>query len=66
MPDQLPEASATGELQMLLCSEGLIRSGGAHLIPLTGGVSSEIYLVRDGAEEFVVKRALPQLKVATK
>ena len=49
---------------MLLGSEGIIRRPGrARLIPLTGGVSSEIYLVRDSNQEFVVKRALAQLKV---
>jgi aminoglycoside phosphotransferase (APT) family kinase protein len=31
---------------------------------LSGGVSCEIYLVEDGAERFVVKRALAKLKVA--
>jgi aminoglycoside phosphotransferase (APT) family kinase protein len=30
---------------------------------LSGGVSSEIWLVSDGPERFVVKRALPKLKV---
>ncbi|MEP6657705.1 MAG: aminoglycoside phosphotransferase family protein [Betaproteobacteria bacterium] len=34
------------------------------LTPLTGGVSSDIYLVHSGAANFCVKRALPQLKVA--
>ena len=34
-----------------------------RLTPLNGGVSSEIYLVEDGAERFVVKRALAKLKV---
>ena len=31
--------------------------------PARGGVSSEIWLVTDGSERFVVKRALPKLKV---
>lgn len=35
----------------------------ARLIPLNGGVSSEIFLVEDGAQRFVVKRALAKLKV---
>jgi 5-methylthioribose kinase len=35
----------------------------ARLTPLNGGVSSEIFLVEDGAQKFVVKRALPKLKV---
>jgi len=32
-------------------------------MPLSGGVSSEIWLVTDGPERLVVKRALPKLKV---
>jgi fructosamine-3-kinase len=32
-------------------------------VPLAGGVSSEIWLVTDGGERFVVKRALPKLNV---
>ena len=47
----------------LLWRDGVIRSPKAALKPLTGGVSSEIYLVEDGAECFVIKRALPKLKV---
>jgi len=35
----------------------------AELAPLSGGVSSEIYLVEDGKKRFVVKRALPKLRV---
>ena len=35
----------------------------AQLAPLSGGVSSEIYLVEDDGKRFVVKRALPRLKV---
>ncbi len=42
---------------------GHLRDPHAVLTPLTGGISSEIYLVEDGTEKFVVKRALPQLNV---
>ena len=52
--------------QELLCrlqKTGRVRSPGATAVPLAGGVSSEIWLVMDGAERFVVKRALPRLKV---
>ena len=31
--------------------------------PLGGGVSSDVYLIDDEGKRFVVKRALPQLKV---
>jgi aminoglycoside phosphotransferase (APT) family kinase protein len=51
------------DLQRLLLSDGVIRDRTATLMPLSGGVSSEIYLVNDGSRQFVVKRALPRLKV---
>jgi aminoglycoside phosphotransferase (APT) family kinase protein len=35
-----------------------------ELSPLTGGVASDIWLVRAGGREFVVKRALEKLRVA--
>jgi aminoglycoside phosphotransferase (APT) family kinase protein len=47
----------------LLRRDGIIHAPDARLALLTGGVSSEIYLVEDSAERFVVKRALPKLKV---
>lgn len=47
----------------LLRRDGLVRSSGARLSALTGGVSSEIYRVEDGPEVFVVKRALAKLRV---
>ncbi|HUA37824.1 MAG TPA: phosphotransferase [Candidatus Sulfopaludibacter sp.] len=47
----------------LLRRDGIVRSPAARLAPLSGGVSCEIYLVEDGAERFVVKRALAKLKV---
>lgn len=44
---------------------GLVRDGEAvRLEPLTGGVSSDIYLVEAGGRRFCVKRALAQLRVA--
>ncbi len=43
--------------------DGRVRDPQARLTPLSGGVSSEIYLVEDGGERFVVKRALARLKV---
>jgi aminoglycoside phosphotransferase (APT) family kinase protein len=56
------EATA-GDLRRLLLSDGVIQDRNATLIPLSGGVSSEIHLVKDGVRQFVVKRALPKLKV---
>ncbi|MEP6670858.1 MAG: aminoglycoside phosphotransferase family protein [Chthoniobacter sp.] len=47
----------------LLRQEGTVHDPAARLTALTGGVSCEIYLVEDGAERFVVKRALAKLKV---
>ena len=47
-----------------LYKDGVILDPQARLEPLTGGVSSEIYHVTDGARQFVVKRALAKLNVA--
>jgi 5-methylthioribose kinase len=47
----------------LLRRNGQVVDPEARLVPLSGGVSSEIYLVEDGSDRFVVKRALPKLKV---
>lgn len=38
--------------------------GEAEMMPLTGGVASDIWLVRTPDRQFVVKRALEQLRVA--
>ena len=35
-----------------LFSDGVIRDPAATMIPLSGGVSSEIYLVNDGGRQF--------------
>jgi aminoglycoside phosphotransferase (APT) family kinase protein len=51
------------ELLCRLQKTGRVRSPGVTAEPLAGGVSSEIWLVTDGPERFVVKRALPRLKV---
>ncbi|MFZ4484246.1 MAG: phosphotransferase family protein [Chthoniobacterales bacterium] len=47
----------------LLRRDGLVSSPEARLVPLTGGVSSEIFRVEDGPRVFVVKRALEKLLV---
>jgi len=59
-PDPVNESA---EFLQLLRQDGVVRADDARLTPLTGGVSCEIYLVEDGAERFVVKRALAKLKV---
>jgi len=46
-----------------LIEHGAVPDDGATLTPLPGGVSSDIYRVEDGDRVFVVKRALPRLKV---
>lgn len=47
----------------LLRRDGVVQAPDAQLTPLNGGVSCETYLVQDGPERFVVKRALARLKV---
>ena len=46
-----------------LRDDGVVVSPSASLQPLKGGVSSDIYLVKDGDKRLVVKQALPQLRV---
>lgn len=48
----------------LLKQYGVVKQDRATATPLTGGVSCEIFLIEDGDEHFVAKRALSQLKVA--
>ena len=55
--------SNQAEFLALLRADGVVRNASATLTPLTGGVSSEIYLVNDGGAQFIVKRALGKLKV---
>ena len=44
---------------------GLIPAGAEpEFVPLTGGVASDIWLVRAGGQQFAVKRALEKLRVA--
>jgi len=38
-------------------------SGNVLVTPLGGGVSSDVFLIENGGKRFVVKQALPQLKV---
>lgn len=59
--DSLPVMNPS--LAGLLLRAGLVKAGRPRLIPLSGGVSSEIYRVEAGGEPFVVKRALSKLRV---
>lgn len=47
----------------LLRRDGVVDSPDARLTPMSGGVSCDIYLVEDGEDRFVVKRALEKLRV---
>lgn len=53
----------SGAFLELLRRDGVVSAPDARLTPLSGGVSCEIYLVEDGAERFVAKRALAKLAV---
>ncbi len=52
------------ELAPVLRRLGLLGGGPVRIEPLTGGVSSDIVKVEQGARVFAVKRALAKLKVA--
>ena len=56
-------AKEIDELRSILSDAGLISSN-AEFTPLTGGVASDIWKVDNGTRTFVVKRALPKLRVA--
>jgi 5-methylthioribose kinase len=55
--------SAAEQFLELLRRDGRVRDPQAALTPLAGGVSSDIFLVQDGPESFVAKRALAKLRV---
>ncbi len=55
--------SAAKQFLELLRRDGLVRDAHAALTPLSGGISSDIFLVQDGPENFVAKRALAKLRV---
>jgi 5-methylthioribose kinase len=52
------------EILPKLGEKGLIDASRATLEPLSGGVSSDIFLVSDGEQRLVIKQALSQLRVA--
>ncbi|MGC9259170.1 MAG: phosphotransferase family protein [Phycisphaerae bacterium] len=51
------------EFRKQLFRDGIIHNPNARLMPLAGGVSSDIYLVDDGGRYLVAKRALAKLRV---
>src|ERR1051325_7837601 len=53
---------STDELAAFLVAKKRV-VGSPKITPLSGGVSSEIFLVEENSQAFVVKRALPKLKV---
>jgi aminoglycoside phosphotransferase (APT) family kinase protein len=55
--------SPSSDFLEVLIADGAVRHRDAVLTPLSGGVSSDIYRVDDGEDVFVVKRALPKLRV---
>ncbi len=60
-PPDDPEA----RLSAALIRMGLLQAGApCAFVPLSGGVSSDIFCVQSGARRFCIKRALPRLKVA--
>lgn len=57
---ELDEAGVLGELRRM----GLLGPGPARLEPMTGGVSSDVWLARqEGRAPFVVKRSVARLRV---
>jgi tRNA A-37 threonylcarbamoyl transferase component Bud32 len=59
--DQSPIAELRGSLERL----GLVEPGERlEASPLTGGVASDIWLIRPAGRNFVIKRALAKLRVA--
>jgi aminoglycoside phosphotransferase (APT) family kinase protein len=57
------DPSQAAQFLEVLRRDGHVRDPRARLTSLLGGVSSELYLVEDGPERFVAKRALPKLNV---
>ena len=54
---------ADSPIMDLLRRDLLVSGDAVSITPLGGGISSDVFLVEDGGKRFVLKRALPQLKV---
>lgn len=63
LPVEPPPVMDDAKLIEYLRSAGLLSGDSPRLVPMAGGVSSDISLVEAGDERFVIKRSLPQLKV---
>lgn len=64
-PEASPSAEQTREVWTFLADAGLLSGGTSPSVqPLSGGVSSDIWLVRDGDRSVVVKTPLLRLRVA--
>jgi aminoglycoside phosphotransferase (APT) family kinase protein len=51
------------EIESSLLAAGLLSSGRHSVMPLVGGVSCDIWRVEEDGRQYVVKRALPKLRV---
>ena len=50
-------------LRQRVLEVGVLGSEEMHFVPLSGGVSSDIYIIETPTSKFVLKQALPKLKV---
>ena len=57
-------ANAGGHADLVHCVERLLGATGLIFIPITGGVSSQLWRIDVGDRTYCVKRALPRLNVA--
>ena len=58
-------ADLSEDILVQLAAAGLLTSDRAFAQPLTGGISSDIWLITAGDKRFVVKRALAKLRVSS-
>lgn len=61
---EMPSTMSQAEILDYLYEHRLLSVKQAQLTPLAGGVSSDIMLVEEGTNKFVVKRSLEKLRVA--
>jgi aminoglycoside phosphotransferase (APT) family kinase protein len=63
MKNSLPSQELAAEILEALQAAGFVKEASPIVTALTGGVSCEIWRVEEGGRRFVVKRALPKLRV---